>query len=311
MGISRLRDLFFDIANEYGDRADLRVVPRGFEDAVKEIAAAGDARPDVIVAGGSNGAYLKPRVAIPVVLINPTGFDVMHALARARREAASVALVTHGETPDELRRFAAAYGIDVEFASYQSAEDAELCVLDLRDRGIGAVVGPGLVTDLAARAGMEAVFLYSRASVRAAFDTALDVAQATRGEALRRQRLDNLLQHMRDGVVALDSQGKVEAINRRLAAVLGIDAMDAVGRTLLELAPDIAAALPDADGDALGSVRGVSYVVHRGPLATNGAAAGTVLTFQESRGGEGSGSTARCARRGALSSSPRVTGSTI
>jgi hypothetical protein len=130
---------------------------------------------------------------------------------------------------------------------------------------------------------MEAVFLYSRASVRAAFDTALDVAQATRGEALRRQRLDNLLQHMRDGVVALDSQGKVEAINRRLAAVLGIDAMDAVGRTLLELAPDIAAALPDADGDALGSVRGVSYVVHRGPLATNGAAAGTVLTFQESR----------------------------
>jgi propionate catabolism operon transcriptional regulator len=297
MGISRLRDLFFDIANEYGERADLRVVPRGFEDAVKEIAAAGDARPDVIVAGGSNGAYLKPRVAIPVVLINPTGFDVMHALARARREAASVALVTHGETPDELRRFAAAYGIDVEFASYQSAEDAELCVLDLRDRGIGAVVGPGLVTDLAARAGMEAVFLYSRASVRAAFDTALDVAQATRGEALRRQRLDNLLQHMRDGVVALDSQGKVEAINRRLAAVLGIDAMDAVGRTLLDLAPDIAAAVPDADGDALGSVRGVSYVVHRGPLATNGAAAGTVLTFQESRAVERLDRTLRSTRR--------------
>ena len=297
MGISRLRDLFFDIANEYGDRADLRVVPRGFEDAVKEIAAAGDARPDVIVAGGSNGAYLKPRVAIPVVLISPTGFDVMHALARARREAASVALVTHGETPDELRRFAAAYGIDVEFASYQSAEDAELCVLDLRDRGIGAVVGPGLVTDLAARAGMEAVFLYSRASVRAAFDTALDVAQATRGEALRRQRLDNLLQHMRDGVVALDSQGRVEAINRRLAAVLGIDATDAVGRTLLDLAPDIADAVPDADGDALGSVRGVSYVVHRGPLATNGAAAGTVLTFQESRAVERLDRTLRSTRR--------------
>jgi transcriptional regulator, propionate catabolism operon regulatory protein len=297
MGISRLRDLFFDISNEYGDRADLRVVPRGFEDAVKEIEAAGDARPDVIVAGGSNGAYLKPRVAVPVVLISPTGFDVMHALARARREAESVALVTHGETPDEVRRFAAAYGIDVGFASYRSVEDAELCVLDLRDRGVGAVVGPGLVTDLAARAGMKAVFLYSRDSVRAAFDTALDVARATRGEASRRQRLDNLLQHMRDGVVALDAQGRVEAINRRLAAVLGIDATDAVGRTLLELAPDIAGALPDADGEALGSVRGVSYVVHRGPLANNGAAAGTVLTFQESRAVERLDRTLRSTQR--------------
>jgi propionate catabolism operon transcriptional regulator len=297
MGISRLQHLFFDIADEYGGRADLRIVSRGFEDAVKEISVAGDARPDVVVAGGANGAYLKSRAAVPVVLINPTGFDVMHALARARRSSASVALVTHGETPDEVRRFAAAYGIEVVFASYESAEDAENCVLDLRDRGVGAVVGPGLVTDLAARAGMEAVFLYSRASVRSAFDTALEVAQATRSEALRRQRLDNLLQHMRDGVVALDAQGRVEAINRRLATVLAIDAANAVGRSLLELAPDIAAALPDADGDALGSVRGVSYVVHRGPLATNGAAAGTVLTFQESRAVERLDRTLRSTQR--------------
>lgn len=297
MGISRLQGLFFDIADEYGERADLRVVSRGFEDAVNEISAAGESRPDVVVAGGANGAYLKSRIAVPVVLINPTGFDVMHALARARRASASVALVTHGETPDEVRRFTAAYGIEVMFASYQSAEDAENCVLDLRDRGVGAVVGPGLVTDLAARAGMEAVFLYSRASVRSAFDTALEVARATRSEGQRRQRLDNLLQHMRDGVVALDAQGRVEAINRRLAAVLGIDAANAVGYPLLDLAPDIAAALPDADGDTLASVRGVSYVVHRGPLATNGSAAGTVLTFQESRAVERLDRTLRSTQR--------------
>jgi propionate catabolism operon transcriptional regulator len=283
VSISRLRHLFLDITGEYERRSELRVLTGGFEDAVHEIAAAGADGPDVIVAGGSNGAYLKTRVDVPVVLISPTGFDVMHALARARRAARSVALVTHGETPEEVRRFIAAYGIDVEFASYQSAEDAESCVLDLRDRGVGAVVGPGLVTDLAARAGLEAVFLYSRASVKAAFDTALEVAQAMRGEAMRRHRLDNLLQHMRDGVVALDAQGRVESINRRLAAVLGIDPDEAVARTLTELAPDLAASLPEVDGDSLASVRGVSYVVHRGPLATNGMAAGTVLTFQESR----------------------------
>ncbi|PRX18808.1 propionate catabolism operon transcriptional regulator [Paraburkholderia sp. BL18I3N2] len=283
VSISRLRDLFFDIAGEYVERADLRIVSHGFEDAVREIDAAGAGRPDVVIAGGSNGAYLKTRVSVPVVLIGPTGFDVMHALARARRDGAKVALVTHGNTPDEVRRFVAAYALDVTFASYQSAQDAESVVLDLRDRGIDVVVGPGMVTDLAANAGMGAVFLYSRASVRAAFDTALEVAQATRRETIRRQRLDNLLQHLRDGVVALDAQGRVEAMNQRLAGVLGLDAAKAVGRVLLELAPDLAGSLPDADGDALCTVRGVSYVVHRGPLASSGAAAGTVLTFQESR----------------------------
>jgi propionate catabolism operon transcriptional regulator len=82
------------------------------------------------------------------------------------------------------------------------------------------IVGPGLVTDLAASAGMGAVFLYSHASVRQAVETALEVAYATHAEAFRRQRLDNLLQHLRDGVVALDARGRVEAINERLASAL-------------------------------------------------------------------------------------------
>jgi propionate catabolism operon transcriptional regulator len=283
IGITKLRDLFRDIADEYDARADLRLVSRGYEDAVNEIASAGKNRPDIVVAAGSNGTYLKARVDVPVVLITPTGFDVMHALARARRDASPVALVTYGDTPAEVRRFVAAYGIDVVFAAYQSAQDAETCVLDLRDRGVKTIVGPGLVTDLAAQAGMESVFLYSRASVRAAFDTALEVAQATWGEAVRRHRLDNVLQHLRDGVVALDAQGRVEAINQRLALVLGIEPAAAVGRPLLELAPDLVDAVPDAEGESLETLRGISYVVHRGPLVDNGVTTGTVLTFQESR----------------------------
>jgi len=279
VGISRLRDLFRDIAGEYDDRADLRLVARGYEQAVAEVAAAGVERPDVIVAAGSNGAYLKARVDVPVILVTPTGFDVMQALARARRDGDSVALVTHGDTPIEMRRFVSAYGLDIVFASYETAQDAEACVLDLRDRGVRAIVGPGLVTDLAARFGLASVFLYSRPSVRTAFDNALEIAQAMRREARRRQRLDNVIHHLRDGVVALDVTGRVEAINGRLASVLGIEPSLAVGRPLAELAPDIAASLPQTDGESLETLRGVSYVVHRGPLVDNGA----VLTFQESR----------------------------
>ncbi|EGD05682.1 Fis family proprionate catabolism activator, partial [Burkholderia sp. TJI49] len=179
MGISRLRDLFREIAGEFDERADVRIVSRAYEDALSAIAEAGAARPDVIVAAGSNGGFLKTRAQVPVVVVSPTGFDVMQALARARRDATRIALVSAGETPPEVRRFVAAYGLDVQFASYQSAQEAEACVHDLRDRGIETIVGPGLVTDLAASAGMGAVFLYSHTSVRKAVDTALEVAYAT------------------------------------------------------------------------------------------------------------------------------------
>ncbi|NIF72984.1 propionate catabolism operon regulatory protein PrpR, partial [Burkholderia sp. Ap-962] len=217
VGISRLRALFRDLADEYEERADLRIITRGYDEAIAALATAGAERPDAIVAAGSNGMYLKTHVEVPVVLVAPTGYDLLHALARARRDAASpVALVSYGDTPAELRRFAAAFGLDLVFATYQSSQEAEARVRELRDRGIETVVGPGLVTDLASSAGMNAVFLYSQASVRAAVETALEVAHATHAEALRRQRLDNLLRHLRDGVVALDAGGRVEAINERL-----------------------------------------------------------------------------------------------
>jgi propionate catabolism operon transcriptional regulator len=105
-----------------------------------------------------------------------------------------------------------------------------------------------------------------------------------RHEVARRNRLDNLLQHLRDGVVAVDAGGRIEAINRRLAAALGIaDASRAVGRALLDVAPELDGVLPVADGDVFGAVRGVSYAIHRGPLASEGASGGTIFTFQESR----------------------------
>ncbi|SDR50722.1 sigma54 specific transcriptional regulator, Fis family [Burkholderia orbicola] len=282
MGISRLRELFREIAGEFDERADVRIVTRAYEDALSAIAEAGTARPDVIVAAGSNGGFLKTRAQVPVVVVSPTGFDVMQALARARRDATRIALVSAGETPPEVRRFVAAYGLDVQFASYQSAQEAEACVHDLRDRGIETIVGPGLVTDLAASVGMGAVFLYSHASVRKAVETALEVAYATHAEAFRRQRLDTLLQHLRDGVVALDAHGRVEAINERLASALGVEPAAAVGRALVDLRPELRT-LRGEDGDALATVRGVRYVVHRGPLVDRGVTSGSVLTFQESR----------------------------
>ncbi|MDR5780926.1 propionate catabolism operon regulatory protein PrpR [Caballeronia sp. LZ065] len=299
VGISRLRDLFMDVGEEYADRADLDAIPLGYEDAVTRIESETGERPDVVVAGGSNGAYLKTRVSVPVVIVSPTGFDVMQALAKARREDARMALVTHGETPPEIRRFLAAYAIDVACESYRSAQDAEHLVLDLRDRGIDVVVGPGLVTDLAARAGMQSVFLYSRTSVASALETALEVAQAMRREAGRRARLDNLLQHLRDGVVAVDAEGRIEAINRRLLDALGLpDAARAAGRALLEVAPALDGILPADGEDVVGHVRGVSYAIHRGPLGADGATGGTLFTFQESRAVERLDRTLR-ARQGA------------
>jgi len=251
VGISRLRELYRELSSSYDDAADIRILERGFDDALQAISAAGVAQPDVIVSAGANGSYVKTRTDIPVVLVSATGFDVMQALARARRESRKIALVMHGETPLEVQRFLSSFEIEVKTMSYITTQDAETCVLDLRDSGAEIIVGPGLVTELADKAGMRSVFLYSLGSVQAAFDNALELARAVRAEGVRRRRLDQVLENLRDGVVALDATGRIEAVSGKMASILGVPASQAVGKMLVELSREAALAVPRTSGESL------------------------------------------------------------
>lgn len=62
-------------------------------------------RCDAIIAAGSNGAYLKSRLSVPVILIKPSGFDVLQALAKAGKLTSSIGVVTYQETIPALVAF--------------------------------------------------------------------------------------------------------------------------------------------------------------------------------------------------------------
>ena len=80
IGMSRLGELFQDILPAFDDQAEIRLVTLGFDEVVAEVARARPGDVDVIVAAGSNGAYLRSRVAVPVVLVNVNGSDALQAL---------------------------------------------------------------------------------------------------------------------------------------------------------------------------------------------------------------------------------------
>jgi propionate catabolism operon transcriptional regulator len=186
VSISRLSDLFRDITLEFDDRAQIEPIRLGFEDAVQHIRERlVTERCDAVIAGGSNAAYLKSRLSVPVIVAKASGFDVMQALARARKIAPQIGIVTYQETRPELAEFQATFGLDIAQRTYVTEEDARAQINDLKAAGIKVVVGAGLITDLAEEAGMWGVFVYSAAAIRQAFDDALEIARFTRLESGR------------------------------------------------------------------------------------------------------------------------------
>ncbi|MDE1999213.1 MAG: PrpR N-terminal domain-containing protein, partial [Burkholderiales bacterium] len=102
VGFRRINKMLQDLAPSFHTLADIEVVDVGFANAVSRVRQMAERRPiDVVVAAGSNGAYLRQHLDTPVVLVKVGGFDVLQALAHAKRLSTRVGLVTYeGTLPD-------------------------------------------------------------------------------------------------------------------------------------------------------------------------------------------------------------------
>jgi propionate catabolism operon transcriptional regulator len=222
VSVSRLAELFRDITLEYDNFATIEPINLGFDDAARHIRERlATERCDAVISAGSNAAYLKGRLSVPVVIAKASGFDVMQALARARRVTDRIGVVSYQAPMAELAEFSATFGHDIVQRTYVTEEDARAQINELKANGVKAIVGAGLITDLAEEAGLTGVFVYSAASIRQAFDDALEIARLSSWETSRaRARGGNAADTLRAKHGLNDLKGDSPAMEKLRQAVV-------------------------------------------------------------------------------------------
>ncbi len=284
---SRLDELLETVIPQYDGVAEIRVFHKGFEDALETARELmrGGAEVDAFLSAGANAAWLKAHSDVPVAVIVPSGLDIMRAIATARRIGPRIGLVTFGGTTPELDQLDDAYRLGVVQRSYTTVAEAEEAVRALAAQGIDVIVGPSKVTDLSEQVGVPGVFLYTQNSVREAIDRAIEIARIARNEEARRARVDAILRHLDEAVIAVDPQGRVESVNPAMERLLGISAEAALGAPLGQIAPSLTLArvletgLPELEGiQRLGDR---TIVTNRIPLREQGVLKGALLTCQD------------------------------
>jgi len=176
-----LRLLFEELAPQYSAVAEVSILDKAYSEAVSDVQAMRQGPGiDVIVSAGSNGSFLRQHLDVPVVLVKAGGLDIMRGLAKASRHSRKIALVTYGTVPPELRHFNELFALEVQFRAYSTEEEAEACVRELLSLGVEAVVGHGLVVDLARSYGIEGILVYSQVAVQEVIEGAIDVASNAR-----------------------------------------------------------------------------------------------------------------------------------
>lgn len=268
-------------------RAELQLLERTATEALPllvEWVAAG--RIDAIVAAGQGAELLRRELTVPVAAIRVGADDILRALAEARRLNPRAALLARRRLADEVEDLRPILNLDLTPLVYDSDADARRHLDALAQAARPVVVGSSQIVHLAGQYGLAGVLVYSAESVRAAFEAALELVRIARYEEAKREQLDRVLESLAEGVVAVDAEERIQAINPALARLLAVAADRAVGRKLSELAPSLSLAAVLASGEArrdeVANLAGRRLVTQRLPLFESGEQVGAVLTLQES-----------------------------
>lgn len=275
-----------EILPDYAAVADIRVVNKIFAEgleAAQSLLAAAEA--DVFIAAGANGAYLKEHLTAPVVQIKVSGFDILHALRRARQVSERIAIFSYQAISTELEEIKEILKLDIEQCYYTTPADAREGVRRLSSEGFKVIVGSSMINRLANEAGLAGVFLYSAEAVRRALDDALDLARVARTEETRRAWLNTALFYLNEGVVAVDRDERIQSANPAFAKLIGVAPEWALGRQLSELSGELSLAQTLRSGTAeLEQVVRVGnriLITNRLPVLEGETHAGAVLTCQD------------------------------
>ncbi|QQC65806.1 propionate catabolism operon regulatory protein PrpR [Paraburkholderia ginsengisoli] len=305
VSISRLQSLCDTVAPRYADHARFFPVREGYDAAVAALQAYVDAGSvDVVLAAGSNGAYLRDHLSVPVVMVKVNGFDVLSAITRATTTwpGARIGLVLHETISHELADLTPWLNVGLKQRAYRSIDEVRLAVDTLAAEGCSVIIGPGMACDFAQQAGMESVFLYSLGAVEEAFERSVELARVSRQKESKRVRLNTIVAHLRDGVAAFDEAGQLEAVNPAMLELLGLGAP--TDARLGSAPKDTRAANPDHDipaqvalavapllretlahdqpiDERVEQIGGRALIVNCVPIVEHGVRTGSVVTLQD------------------------------
>ncbi len=287
VSISRLRSLCETVAPRYAGRAKFFSVREGYGAAVTALQAYVEAGSvDVVLAAGSNGAYLRDNLNVPVVMVKVNGFDVLGAITRATTTwpNAQIGLVLHETISHELSDLSAWLKVSLKQRAYRSIDEVRLAVDNLAAEGCGVIIGPGMACDFAQQAGLASVFLYSLGAVEEAFERSVELARVSRQKESKRVRLNTIVAHLRDGVAAFDEAGQVEAVNPAMLDLLGLDReRDVAGQVERAVGPLLRETLEHdmPIEERIEQISGRALIVNCVPIVEQGVRSGSVVTLQD------------------------------
>ena len=198
----------------------------------------------ILIARGLQASLIKQYTDIPVVEIVLTAQEMALLVMRAKqiieKPKPVIAVVGFKNMFCDMSYFDELY--EIELRTYYAEQGAELPAVSRRavEDGVDLIIGGDTAVAAAASAGIPSLFLsLTEDSLRQAFSMAENMDYAMSVEKKTAAQMDTLLDYSPGGVIRMDSDGVVTAVNPLLEDMIGRPQTELTGRSIREIAPQI------------------------------------------------------------------------
>lgn len=245
---------------------------------------------NIVISRGGTGNLIKKNLEIPVVNVEINGYDIIHTISHALEYSNQIGVVGFENlvnSADRMKeKMQKAFPIEIATAKVKSEREIDAEVYKLFLRGIKVFIGGDDVVYAARKYGCHGMLLESgKEAIIEAIREAKHILEIQLREKEKAQMLKSIIDFAYDGIIGIDSEGKITVFNPVAEKLTGCPAHLAIGKIVDSIVENTRMLHVLKTGKAeLGEFQHIgdtTIVTNRVPIIVNNEVRGVVATFQE------------------------------
>ena len=241
---------------------------------------------EVIISRRGVASVLRANLQIPVLSIPYASVDLIRSLKQASELGNKILLTSFLGKMGGQAILEELLHVEIKQVVYTDIPSLENALQSAKREGYEVAVGGGWTKRIAGREGMAYVELgTSDENIAAAFENAKSVAQANREEKKRAYRYQCIIDATTEGIIAVDNNGRINAVNKAARTFMNIASPDVAGQpvSLFVSSPSVRQVLNARVPvwNRLEKINEDLFVFNHRPVEMNDEIIGGVSTFKD------------------------------
>lgn len=241
---------------------------------------------EVIISRRGTAHMLRENLRIPVLSLPQASIDIVKSLKKASGLGNKIVLTSFRNKIVGVEILEELLNIEIVQSIYEDIASMESAVRSARSHGYDVAVGGGLTIRVAEKLGLKCVeFETYEENLAETFENAISAAQANREEQKKAYRYQCVIDATTEGVIAIDSDGRINTINKTARKFLGIKSHKIIGQPISRyVSSKPVLQVLNAKGpvwNKIEKINGEPFVFNYLPMEMNNEIIGGISTFKD------------------------------